>query len=75
MVGLIEMISNWVTWSAVVNGCLMVVDSKSELPKVHWLPEVIKTVLECRNIIDKASQIKRQLTLPYNIIFYTNFDQ
>ena len=31
MVVLIEMISNWVAWSVVANGCLMVVDSKSEL--------------------------------------------
>ena len=31
MVVLTEMISNWVTGSVVTNGCLMVVDSKSEL--------------------------------------------
>ena len=31
MVGPIEMISNWVSWSVVANGCLMVADSKLEL--------------------------------------------
>ena len=31
MTVIIEMISNWVSRSVVVNGCLMVVDSKSEL--------------------------------------------
>ena len=31
MVGHIEMTSNWVAWSVVANGCLMVDDSKSEL--------------------------------------------
>ena len=31
MVEMIEMISNWVTRSVVVNGCLMVDDSKSKL--------------------------------------------
>ena len=31
MVGLSEVISNWVTWSDAVNGCLMVVYSISEL--------------------------------------------
>ena len=31
MVVITEMISNWVTWSAAANGCLTVVDLKSEL--------------------------------------------
>ena len=46
-----------------------------EILKIHQIPEVIKTVMECRNNIDENLSDQTALTLPYNIIFYLRCDQ